>query len=460
MNADPVVSPGFVSAPLDLQPGLSGFGALLQLARLNHFHGSDFLAAFGLRFQYREDLSQLLAFSPKRKATLAAAIGLPPATLEPWSAQAWQPFAGADPWAYLPWRLRACASCLRAGYHSNLFQMPWVARCPWHREQLIETCRRCERPLLEGFQARKELLQCVCGHDHVDETAVLRGDRRIASERREFVTTYRRWVSAGHATNELICPEEADPQGLAALCALVRPPTSLQPWSVAFASPTRTGVHCVRRERRAMAEPLGQREHATMVACAHGLWPGEPGLANLPEHFCLPLIHATREIAQRAPPGTLTERERGMLALPPSPTAAESSLSRYELMFLPVQRAGDHLLLDLHVLHRTASRTIANLAWQLLLNDPGRAHAASGSHRLLVTAIRFALTRGYADGLTHVLGRHVPAIYDHPRIRSGPRLPWALLEKDGDGARRVSVAWSPRRPWTDPADHPDRSPAK
>ena len=454
-----MAAPTFVSAPLDLQPGLSGFGTLLQLARLNHFRGGDFFAAFGLRFQYREDPSQWLAFSPRRQATLAAAIALPPATLEAWSVETWQPFAGIDLWSNLPWRLRACASCLLAGYHSNLFQMPWIERCPWHQERLIEHCRKCERPLLQGFQARTDLLRCTCGHDHVKETAILRGDPRIRTERREFVTAYRRWAHAARAVTELICPEEADPQGLAALRTLVLAPASLRRWSTAFARGA-SSVHIVRRARRVMAEPLGVPEHTRMVSCANRLWPDEPGMVDLPDCFWQPLVNATRQIAQRAPPGAFTGREIGALALPPSSAPCSGTLSRHELLCLPVQRAGDRLYLDLRVMHRTAGRMIANLAWQVLNNDPSRSYPHSGSHRLLMTATRHAVTRGYADGLTQVLGRHVPAIFDCPRVRVGPRLPWALLEKDHEGVLRASVAWSPRRPWMDPADHPRRSAAK
>jgi hypothetical protein len=455
---DLVVSPGLVSAPLDLQPGLSGFGALLQLARLNHFHGSDFLAAFGLRFQYRDDLSQLLAFSAKRQALVAAAARLPLATLEAWSVAPWQPFASTDVWANLPWTLRGCPLCLRAGYHSNLFQMPWMARCPWHRVELVERCRRCQRPLLDGFRARKSLLVCECGHDAVDETAILRGDTRIRSERREFITQYRRWTETSLSTHTLIGPEEADPHGRLALASVVQPPPTLARWANAFAPVASGRVHRVERVRRERRDPLGAHEHAQMVRAVNDIWPGDPGLADLPEALYAPLLQITHDIAHTAPGDAFTARERDRLALPPATTPAPTTASRYELLSLPIQRAGEHAYLDLRVLHRTTARTASHLAWQLLSTDPSRRFAASGSHELIYGALRHTLARGYADGLVHVLGRHVPALFDAPRIRSGPRLPWVLLEKDREGIRRITQAWSPRRPWNDlPASSSKRS---
>ena len=441
-------SNGFVSSCLNSQPGLSGLGTLLQIARLNHFRGQDFPAAFGLRFQYREDLSHVLTFSPKRKACLAAALSLPSPFTAMWSAEAWQPFTGVDAWEFLPWRLRACASCLRTGYHSNLFQMPWIDRCPWHREQLIDRCRVCRSPLLDGFRARKNLLECVCGLDHVNETAILRGERRaVAREREEFLGAYRGWVGEAHQRADLlICPEEPDPHGLDALRSLVGAPADFEPWSNAFTRPNITNVHLVRRRCRPMPSPLPDAEYGDMVRCANGLWPGTPSMAALPVSFWTPLVHVTRQVAGRVPGSALTSREREAMALEPCPTAASSN-SRYELLFLPVQRAGAHVLLDIGVLHRTANRTLSHLAWQLLINDPARYRHSSGSHRLLLKALQLTLNRAYADGLKYVLGRHVPAIFDHPRIRSGPRLPWALVRRREGDAAEVLVAWTVRRPW-------------
>ncbi|MFA0924498.1 hypothetical protein [Xanthomonas fragariae] len=205
MPAVDVVSNGLVSARLEHQQGLSAFGTLLHVARLNHFHGPDFRAAFGLHFQYRDDLSHVLAFSERNQARLAATAGISQELQSLWSVEPWHPFAGEGLWSTLPWSLRACPSCLRAGYHSNLFQMPWMAQCPWHRTKLIHHCRKCNRPLLEGFRQGLDLMCCPCGTDLVNERAVLKGDPH-EGERGDFLAAYLGWTAVERGCNTLFLP--------------------------------------------------------------------------------------------------------------------------------------------------------------------------------------------------------------------------------------------------------------
>lgn len=449
-STSPILS--LVNAKLHQQTGISAFGALVHLARLNHFHGPDFPTAFGLRFQYRDDLSKLLAFSAKRRAGLASAATTatsPPAT---WGVEPWQPFPGQEVWEHLPWSLRACASCLRFGYHSNLFQMPWIGRCPWHRTQLIDHCRKCGCPLLDGFRQGQDLMRCACGVDYVDELAVLNGDRAHAAERSAFVQDYLAWAEARRQSTTLLCPEEFDARGGEALSALVTAPMSLERWQQCFLKCPTHGVHLDRIDRRRSQHPLSEQDFRAMVRCANSLWPGQPGMAELPASFLAPLVGVTRQIAAPLPDTALTCRERDALALEPVTTPA-STLSRHELMLLPVQRVANGLYLDVRVLHPTAYRVIGGLGWHLITNDTAREHPNSGSHRLLLTAIRRALGRAYADGFKHVLGRHVPAIYDQPRIKAGPRLPWAMLARDDVGALQIRIAWSVRRFWHEHEPH-------
>lgn len=436
-----------VNARLDQQTGISAFGSLVHLARLNHFHRPDFLAAFGLRFQHREDLSKLLAFSSKRQLGLArttTAANTPPAT---WGMEPWQPFPGSALWEHVPWSLRACASCLRSGYHSNLFQMPWVARCPWHHEQLITQCRKCGRPLMDGFRLGRDLMRCFCGVDYVNELDILKGDRAHAAERSAFVHAYLAWTEEARQSTALLCPEEFDDRGADALSALVIVPRTLDRWRHCFGAHTR-GVHLDRLVRCASRDPLSDRALRAMVTCANSLWPGKPGMAELPTNFLGPLVNVTRRIAAPVPDTALTCRERDALALEAVPTPA-SIASRHELMFLPIQKVTHGLYLDVRVLHPTAYRVIGGLARQLITNDPSREYPTSGSHRLLLAALQRALARAYADGFKHVLGRHVPAIYDHPRLKAGPRLPWAMVTRDGVGALQIRIAWTARPFWNE-----------
>lgn len=437
------VPSGLVSSRLGQQDGLSAFGALLHLARLNHFHGPDFRAAFGLHFQYRDDLSKHLAFSAKNQARLAVAAAIPAEAKALWSVEPWQPYAGDGLWTNLPWSLRACPSCLRFGYHSNLFQMPWMVQCPWHRTQLITACRKCGRSLLDGFRQGLDLMRCPCGIDSVNERAVLTGDPHHL-ERAEFVFSYLSWARSERECTTLLCPEQYDPGGIDALAALWSLPICLERWRHCFVARP-VNVHMDRPRRRA-TESICDRSFKDMVRCANSLWPRQAGMADLPARFLQPLMGVTSQIASPIPATCLTTREREALALEPT-VSGVSMPSRTELLLLPVQRAANSLYLDVRVLHRAAYLVIGNLGWYLVTNDPAREHPASGSHQLLLAAIQRTLCRAYADGFKHVLGRHIPALYDQPRMRSGPRLPWVLVKRDAFGAVDVVVAWSPRQPW-------------
>lgn len=439
-------SPGFVHAQLDRQIGISGFGTLLHLSRLNYFHRPDFFAAFGLRFQKRDDLSKLLTFSPKRMISLAAAVRLPNDVTDKWAVDAWQPFTEKGLWEHVPWTLRACASCLRFGYHSTLFQMPWIEKCPWHQEPLITHCRRCERVLLAGFAEGKDLLQCVCGVDYVNDRAILKTDTAHAPQRHAFLNDYWRWSRQGKETALLIVPEEHDACGMKTLSSLIQPPDASPRWKKVFTG-SQDGTTHVERYSRRPQDALSDGDYQDSVRCAHSVWPGDAGLANVPAQCVEPLQTIVQQIAEKLPSDALTHRERQSFQLADSHEKNLPTVSRKAFLFAPIQVASQGNYLDMHVLHQTAYRVIANIAWQFLINDPARLSSSVGSHRLIMKALFRTLYRSYSDGLTHIFGRQIPALYDHPRVKSGPRLPWVLVQRDTSGVTHTAIAWSPRRPW-------------
>ncbi len=446
-NASLMTNPlGFVQAQLDQQIGISGFGTLLHLSRLNYLHRPDFFAAFGLRFQKRDDLSKLLTFSPKRMHSMTSAAGLSKGITDSWSVDAWQPFTTKGLWEHVPWTLRACGTCLRYGYHSTLFQMPWIDRCPWHREQLITQCRRCDRPLLAGFSEGKDLLQCTCGIDYVDDRAILKTDIARTSEREAFIRQYLRWCLKSKESALLIVPEEFDACGTKTLSSLIHPPDVLHQWENAFTT-THHGITHVESYSRRSQAPLAEVDYQDFVRCAHSVWPGDAGMANVPDECVTSLQAIIRHIADQLPGDALTQRERKSFQLEGKAEKNLPSVSRKEFLFAPVQAVTQGNYLDMHVLHQTAYRVIANLAWQFLTNDPARNNSHSGSHTLVMKTLFRTLYRAYSDGLTHIFGRQVPALFDNPRLRSGPRLPWVLVQRDNLGVTNTAIAWSPRRPW-------------
>ncbi|WP_440222841.1 hypothetical protein ACQQ2N_17445 [Dokdonella sp. MW10] len=433
---------GFVHVPLAAQIGLSGFGAVLQISRLNYFRCRDFLAAFGIGYRRSDDLSEVLVRSSKRRDILASVFEAPESLTSLWPVDPWQPFTGTDPWKYVPWRLRACATCLRTGYHSNLFQMPWVTRCPWHREPLIESCKRCGKGLLEQTSGSDLLMQCRCGLDYTSDIAILGGERPdVAGERASCVKTYLAYAAARREAGDLLIPpEEFDKHardGLRALFGVGTTASGAMP-------PSEIHLHDCTGRSAASAGPLFTRED--IIGTVKNLWPDKPGVAILPLPLWPGLRGVTRNVAKGASAAALSVREREVLELPPAP-GARSVHTRAELLLLPARASKVYAFLDTSVLHRSARRAMSNLASQLSPDSSMGASGDTAAEAVVLRALQAGLSRAYADGLKHVLGRHVPAIFDGPRIRSGPRIPWILVKKADGTIQNVRTVWTRRRPW-------------
>lgn len=101
-------------------------------------------------------------------------------------------------------QIRGCRSCLRAGFHTLLHQLPWIDLCPWHRERLVERCA-CGRRLLEGARdTSRFLLLCPCGHDFYDRMDALASITSWPSARaRALVAKQIKFAGASRATHRL-----------------------------------------------------------------------------------------------------------------------------------------------------------------------------------------------------------------------------------------------------------------
>ena len=432
---------GFVTAGLEQQDGISGFGTLLRLARLNRLCRVDFKAAFGLGMTRDDDPSWVLATSEIRMGALALATGRALKDLPDWRIEPWLPFAADRLWEVVPWTLRACPVCLRLCYHSMLFQMPWIARCPWHGAALTNACRKCGRHLLLSFHQRGAFMRCTCGVDQVSELATLkRADMHCASERSAFLTAYRRWSAATKRELSLVIPQTTEERGPEVLASLVRPPATLARWAGAFGHPS---CH-VEQIRAGAPTPLVQLNEEELVRCARSLWPAYQRMTALPQTELAPMRRITVSVAAAVPAAELTAEEQRILHRSDPPMASTRS-SRTELLYLPL-RNFPPLYLDTQVLQRAALGVVVDTVGNLLPSQDIDARYR-GNDRVLGATIRSLLRRCYVDGLIHLLGRHAPGIYAHPRIRSAPRVPWVLIDRDGLRIRAVRIAWAQRRSW-------------
>jgi predicted RNA-binding Zn-ribbon protein involved in translation (DUF1610 family) len=65
-----------------------------------------------------------------------------------------------------PRHLRFCPSCARRGFHTALYDLLLVARCPIHGERLVDACPLCGETILTETTrgANSDPYACRCGH--------------------------------------------------------------------------------------------------------------------------------------------------------------------------------------------------------------------------------------------------------------------------------------------------------
>lgn len=418
----------------------SAFGQAARLANVNVFEPSEYFSGLGLRVRRDEDLSQVLTFSLARQQALASTLEIP--VTPTWDLRRWIPFELRQARLDADWQFRHCAACLLGGFHTLLFQLPWIHSCPWHRQRLRTGCDQCGRPnTVTGVEGRT-LLQCGCGHAAINAVTALTPNPPLEAARGRFLEEYLSWAAHERATTTVVapCSGRANWQRLA---MAVRLPGHLSllcqdPGPAAWPVP----VDTVRVLRVAP-----EWETADVLHAFRALSRDAPGVMELPDCMSLPFRAAAQHVATALPPGSLTDREMslffpglsGQLAREFKPAGRKSSS---DLSFVPPQRIGGRSFLHLHTIAPTTLRS----AWAVLQEAvgggvPGRnpldnRNAAAAS----IVAARM-LTRGYAEGMRLILARHVPALLDDARLRPRHSEPWVWMRRDLAGLQ-CAIHWS------------------
>lgn len=417
--------------------GCSSFGALWRAARLNHYHRNELRSILGVTLRSGDDCFRKMTKSSSQQLALRNAY---PEAFEDgthWDVGNWWPYGGPIPWDAMPWRLRSCPACARSCYHSLLFQMPGVHRCPWHHVELIDTCPRCDRDLLAGFREGLPLGHCPCGHDAVDYATTAEGDRTTLAQKRDAIDGYRLWTDASRRVNWLIAPEPWDPRAWDALHALFpQPPDALlqAQHREAIRSPASTFLETIRLERSIRWKSAGLPSNS-------GLESFNPGIAMLPAGW-QPAIMAIGAELLRMIPIRLVQL-----------TSPQSEL-RQELGRLPAYPCGRFTFLHTESLDRAVLRTLGVLSAGVSCAPRQGSSQASFGQRvkqhplgkaLVERTIQRVLLRGYADGARVVLGRHAPQFYDDPRKRPVSRFAWVLLWMQPGRMPSTQIAWTQQR---------------
>lgn len=418
--------------------GASAPSVLIRLARLNYLESNDVRDSLGISVRRRSDVFGLLSRDEVRLATLARAQNFDAEFTKGWHPASWWPYANAMPLDILDWRLRICPECMRFGYHSLLFQMPGINRCPWHRSQLVNGCVRCGKPLLEGFDHGHRLLQCTCGYDHVDNQKAVLGDLRSAHARQAAVTAYRSWAEAHRRECWLVPPEIADEQGWLALSKLACP---------TFGDPDDY-------PDLILDHVVPARDAATTLGRKSGLEKFQPTLASLPLRWLRDSASICRRLSEMMPPGTLSVAERRALD-PCGPEQTEDAgckTTRTWLLGFPGHLVGNLALLHTSPIDGVALRVVARLACGLQTSghspiEPAKRrefrkwiHQDERGPSLLEAALRRVLFRSYADGCRVLLGQLNSDLYARRSTRPARRFPWVELHL-GPNAH-AKVAWT------------------
>lgn len=141
-----------------------------------------------------------------------------------WSTEAWSPIQTGGAFERNPEPLRQCIKCAAHGYHSALFQLPSITRCPWHHTRLRRTCSGCGAKYSPRFDATGLLGQCRCGADPFQEDVASIGMWSFPTEAADaWASAYQTWVSEQRKCRILIAGDGRAgwKRGLA---ALARPP--------------------------------------------------------------------------------------------------------------------------------------------------------------------------------------------------------------------------------------------
>lgn len=372
--------------------GISPFGFVVQGLRLNCLLPPDAFCTLGVRLTYGEDWSQRLCRSERLQSKLLAKLPSASVLTEMWLLDRWQAFGQG----HIGWRpvLTACPECLKSGYHSMLFQMPWVNRCPWHRTPLTTRCTSCSKPLWQSIARDTSPLVCECGLDPVSVEAILHEPIGLIERRRKILNRYIAWALASRARREVFGLGEDQIE-----------------WDVSSAKllGTRLAWHdapTISREvltRLSMvhhpSRPRGarRRENLARVASETGL--AKDFFLELPRSVEKSMKRVCASIASKFPPDAFSERERACLGITDTSSSAERR-SRPSVILLTVYRVKDRLFFDGRILPKSVQAVLREICIALT-KRPNDDRRVDGYLR----AYERILSRGYAGAAYHTLSK-------------------------------------------------------
>ncbi len=220
--------PGLLGIELEPFPYVSAFSVLWRVSRITALEPKEWFQSLGLRFNAESiDLNALKAGRLSRRR-FEEATGLSGTQVPTWwSEEAWSPAATGGALDSRHRRVRGCLMCAQYGYHTMLFQLPSIARCPWHSVVLTDVCASCKRSPFTDIDAQGRLGRCGCGGDRFSiNQATVKMRSFPTAKAEDWLSRYLTWANSERARRHLVAPDGSDRwlDGFGSLCA---PPQAL-----------------------------------------------------------------------------------------------------------------------------------------------------------------------------------------------------------------------------------------
>lgn len=420
--------------------GCSLLGVIIRLSRLNFMRHEDMRGNFGIVIYRNSNLVRRLLGMGSSGSSVSEKLAFDKGFVADWDLGNWWPFRTPPIWDAIPATIRHCPICSSFGYHSALFHLPDIERCPWHLAKLIEGCRYCKSCLVESFREGFPLLQCSCGHDHIRLERAVTGDYEATEARRRRLAQFRTAARRHHGQRWLFGPGQWDVHGREALAALMGSPEA----------PLHPSEHL-------LIESVNVRVDASKdvaFGTQSGLDEVRPTVACLPRPWSQSLQIICSRTAAMLNPKALSLQERKILGAPKPDGSLELKAEgvRSGVLRLRPSVSGGGTFLHTEVLGGPSLSAISAVA-AAVVGTPGSTHQsldhaafrrAVAKHPLgqqLVSRVIYRLlTRAYADGCRMVLGQIDPDMYRTRSTRPVRRFPWISLNLAKVPSARI--AWT------------------
>lgn len=374
--------------------GVSPFGIVVQGLRINCLLPVDAFCTMGVRLTYGEDWSQRLCLSERLKTSLLTKLPAASVLAPMWKPEHWQAFGDG----HVHWRpmLMACPECLKSGYHSMLFQVPWVNRCPWHRVLLTSQCAACSKPLRKSIARDTPPLLCECGHDPVSAEMVLHEPGEVIERRRTSLKRYMNWALASRARRDVFGLRD-DPRGWDVMG------TRLLGTRIPWHDQGKTS-HKVLARTTTVHHPIpppdaNYRGELARIASEAGQT--KDFFLELPASVEKSMRRVSASIASKFPSDAFTERERACLGIT-GPSAPAEGQPRPSVILLVAYRIKDRVFFDGRILPKAVQEVLQEIFLALAKQSDDASHVEG-----YLRAYERILSRGYAGAAYHVLSKLV-----------------------------------------------------